>query len=86
MSALQNIFTIKLPKASERPGPEYLDLPDTAGFLQMKFQENSVDGKSSTLESYNELISDILTEVIMNMAKGNCPILADNIAYYRSTE
>ena len=63
LSSLQNIFTVKLPKSSESPAPEYLTLSDVTVVTSGK-------SFSPSLDSYSELISDILSDVLMNMAKG----------------
>ena len=43
-------------------------MPDTAAFLELKKDESCPQDLN-----YNELISDILTEVMLNMAKGQYP-------------
>ena len=76
LSTLQTIFAVKLPQASETCPSANMDLPDTANLLKLKSEEKSdtnngaITATKSSLETYNELISDILTEVLMNMAKG----------------
>jgi len=87
LSTLQTIFGVKLPTASEKAATENMDLPQIADFLKMKKSEeekeqnNTIDQNNeqgaimtkSGLDNYNELISDILTEVLLKMAKGNYP-------------
>ena len=68
LSILQTIFGVKLPKASEEASSDSLALPDTASLLEMKMEDGQTI--SDHLEYYNELTSDILTEVLMQMAKG----------------
>ena len=84
LNTLQTIFGVKLPTASEKAGTENMDLPQIADFLKMKKSEeekeqnNTIDQNNeqgaimtkSGLDNYNELISDILTEVLLKMAKG----------------
>ena len=74
LSTLQTIFAVKLPQASETCPSANMDLPDTANLLKLKSEEkdpnNGAITATKSLETYNELISDILTEVLMNMAKG----------------
>ena len=79
LSSLQTIFAVKLPSASEKAPSENMDLPETAALLKLKSEhlesdkdqndQGAIITKSGS-ETYNELISDILTEVLMNMAKG----------------
>ena len=84
LNTLQTIFGVKLPTASEKGATENMDLPQIADFLKMKKSEeekeqnNTIDQNNeqgaimtkSGLDNYNELISDILTEVLLKMAKG----------------
>jgi len=70
LSILQTIFAIKLPKASVEASNENLDLPDTAALQVLKTEQKE---NLNHLEYYNELISDILTEVLSKMAKGKYP-------------
>jgi len=82
LSSLQTIFAVKLPTASEKAPSENMDLPETAALLKLKSEQLESDKDQndqgaiitkSGSETYNELISDILTEVLMKMAKGNYP-------------
>ena len=75
LSSLQTIFAVKLPSASEKAPSENMDLPETAALLKLKSEQPESDKDQAIItksgsETYNELISDILTEVLMNMAKG----------------
>ena len=89
LNTLQTIFGVKLPTASEKAATENMDLPQIADFLKMKKSEeekeqnNTIDQNNeqkgaiitkSGLDNYNELISDILTEVLLKMAKGKIQI------------
>lgn len=73
---LQFMFGIKLPNASEKAPENHLDLPDTAALLKMKLGDKLT---ITSLEDYNELLSDILTEVMMKMAKGKLLISEDSL-------
>ena len=81
LSTLQTIFGVKLPTASEKAATENMDLPQIADLLKMKKSEEEKEQNQnneqqgaiitkSGLDNYNELISDILTEVLLKMAKG----------------
>ena len=86
LSTLQTIFGVKLPTASEKAATENMDLPQIADLLKMKKSEEEKEQNNITtdqnneqqgaiitksgLDNYNELISDILTEVLLKMAKG----------------
>ena len=72
LSVLQNIFTVKIPNASEWPPDRYLSLPEASTFLSL------TDWSSSAQVDYNELISDILTEVMMQMNQGTFPCNIDH--------
>lgn len=69
LTSLQSIFGVKLPNASEEAPAESMDLPQTAELMKLKKAEGEEQSQQS-FESYNELMSDILTEVMMNMANG----------------
>ena len=80
-SALQTIFGVKLPFSCDKAPEENLDLPDTSSLLTLKLEDKkAIDANSQahatntiplqTLEDFSELTSDILTEVMMSMAKG----------------
>ena len=71
LSVLQNIFTVKIPNASEWPPDRYLSLPEASTFLSL------TDWTSNSQVDYNELISDILTEVMMQMNQGTFPCNVD---------
>ena len=72
LSNLQMIFSVKLPKAAVSAPDTYLDIPDTAEFMEQKTDEEENKDKQKDC-NYNELISDILTEVLLKMAKGHYP-------------
>lgn len=68
LTSLQSIFGVKLANAAEKAPAEHMELPQTADLMKLKNEETIVQQQS--FESYNELMSDILTEVMMNMANG----------------
>ena len=72
LSNLQMIFSVKLPKAAVSAPDTYLDISDTAKFMEQKTDEEENKDKQKDC-NYNELISDILTEVLLKMAKGHYP-------------
>ena len=88
LSTLQTVFGVKLPTASEKAATENMDLPQIADLLKMKKSEEENEENNITtdqnnegaiitksgLDNYNELISDILTEVLLKMAKGKIQI------------
>ena len=66
LAALQLIFTARFPESSHLD-EHFVNLPETAQLLRMRREEFS----GQSLENYyQELASDILTEVIVQMANG----------------
>ena len=78
LSVLQNIYTVKIPKSSEWPPPDrFLNLPDSSTFASLTaFEEGNKEAKID----YNELISDILTEVMLQINQGVCPSNISQVA------
>ncbi len=76
MASLQNIFTVKLPNAATTSNsqPEssssFMELPDTTAIMATRSEGGGDQQAPKTLDDYKELASDILTEVLMNMASG----------------
>lgn len=69
LAALQTIFTAKFPDNSEQACDQFMNLPETAQLLRMRREET--EGSGQNLDNYyQELASDILTEVLVNMANG----------------
>jgi len=71
LGTLQTIFAVKLPKAATSAPDSNLNLPDTAAFLALKTAENEESCPQDI--DWKELISDILTEVMLKMANGQYP-------------
>ena len=64
LSVLQNIFTVKIPKSSESAPDRFLNLPEVSTFLSLSaFEEGNKEAKID----YDELTSDILTEVMLQV-------------------
>ena len=68
---LNIFFSVKLPKAATSAPDSNLNLPDTAAFLALKTAENEESCPQDI--DWKELISDILTEVMLKMANGQYP-------------
>ena len=70
LSVLQNIFTVKIPKSSESAPDRFLNLPEVSTFLSLSaFEEGNKEAKID----YDELTSDILTELMLQVNHGVCP-------------
>ena len=71
LSVLQNVFTVKIPKSSEWPPPDrFLNLPEASTFQSLS---NFEEGNKEAKIDYDELTSDILTEVMLQVNHGVCP-------------
>ena len=72
-TSLQTIFRVQLPKSGQTAPPEFLALPDLAESLKSDDDKNVLlvaNKEDVVVQDHGEMISDILTEVIMKMANG----------------